>query len=188
MRNVPQFDDLLRASWPAISTIGWASFAKKIVAYGENDVPKHTGVLSHFVSDMPTVGRNTQVIGFLPRPDKSAETVVKKIRLLQAHPECWASMELRNPVANEWGGGIRSSFNPKEIRSLTGLPEIGDHLWNAQTMRECELLSMDDWNLITYHSTLHMIAAREFVGMSIDRFMDLKKLIFDMVNGARTML
>ena len=179
-----QFNLFLRASWPAISTIGWASFGKNIVAYDGTGVPKHTGVLSHYVLDMPTTGFNTQVLGFLPRPEKSAEIVVKKIRLLQAHSQCKSSMELRNPSVNEWGGGIRSSINPKEIRALTGLPEIGDHLYEAQVMRECELLTKGDWQLITDPNTPHMIAAREFVGMSIDQFVTLKKLIFDMVNGA----
>lgn len=180
----PEFNKLLQAAWPAISTIGWASFADKIVPYDGNGVPKHTGVLSHFVSEKPTVGFNTQVVGFLPNPEKSAGTVVKKTRLLIASPKCMASMEVRNPDANEWGGAIRSSVNPKEIYAGTGLPEIGDHLYVAQIMRECQLLTKEDWQLITDPNTPHMIAAREFVGMSIGQFTALKKMVFEIVNSA----
>ncbi|HCC06290.1 TPA: hypothetical protein DEP94_02975 [Candidatus Nomurabacteria bacterium] len=184
--SVPQFNKLLQEAWPAISTIGWASFGKNIVAYDDNGVPKHTGVLSHVVSDGPSMGCNTQALGFLPRPETSAKIVVIKVRLLLASPKCKASMELRNPSVNEWGGGIRSSVNPEEIWALTGLPEIGDHLLCAQVMRECELLTKGDWELITDANTIHMIAAREFVGMSIDQYMALKKLIFNIVSDALT--
>lgn len=176
-----QMDALLAVCFPTIASIEWKHFGEKLAAYDDKtDIPKCTGVLSHFTGQ-PIVGASTRVHGFLSDPQKSASVVVSKVRLLQANLTASASMELRDPEKLLWGGGIRSSQNPDEIYALTGLPEIGDHLTAAWIMRACGLLQAEDFAAVTNLDTVHMAAAMEFVGMSRNQFAVLERLIYGIV-------
>ena len=177
-------DQLLAACFPKIAAIDWTHFGGKLVPYDDSGVPKATGVLMHSTRK-PITGINTRAYGFLPRPEKSAQIVVTKVRLLQDNPNAISSMELRNPEINHWGGGIRSSNNSDEIYAITGLPEIGDHLLLAQLMRACDLLTYRNWLFVADRESHHMVAAREFADMSIGRHMELNGHMFDIVQDGR---
>ena len=92
-------------------------------------------------------------------------------------------MELRNPTRNLWGGGVRSSEDPKVGYAITMLPEIGDNTVIAQMMRECGLLTTADWDEVTDPETDHMVAAREYVGMSTDACNHLRRHVFRIVTN-----
>lgn len=181
---IPRFNQLLAVAWPAVSTINWKAFGGKFVDYDDTGVPKYTGIISHSVSGSSTVGPNTQVFGFLPRPEKSARIVVKKIVTLQAVPAVKASIQMRNPDSDQWGGGIRSSYFPSDICALSGLPEIGDHLLCAQIMRDSGILTNEDWQVITDANNVQTDEARAYVDMSIEQFQGLKRLIYATVKAA----
>lgn len=175
---------LLQAVWPAVSAIDWAWFCNQRVSpYDDFGVPKYTGLLMHR-SGGGCVGANTVATGFLPRPEKSAAIVAAKTGLLELHPEIRSSMERRNPKENQWGGGVRTSDEVRFSYAITGLPEIGDHLLVSCMMRECSLLTKADWHSVTAHSSEHMLAAREYVDMTVEAYNRLNKLMFDIIQDA----
>jgi hypothetical protein len=175
---------LFHATWPAIAAINWSAFGDKIAPYNEEaGIPKWTGAIMHFAPRGTVVGSNTQVEGFLPRPTESAQIVVMKTRILHANNGSMASIELRDPQKKYWGGGLRSSHDPDEIYAISGLPEIGDHLYMGQLLREREVLSMNNWHDANDSQMSWMVAAREYVGMSNRQYNDLEKLIRDIVHG-----
>jgi hypothetical protein len=138
-----QLNAVLHALWPEISKMEWTRYGEKIFAYDE-DVHKYTGIISHFANGVAAPGRHTQVLGFLPRPEKSIQTVVRKVRILEHRPKYCASIEARDPEKGDWGGAIRSSLNPQEIYAVSGLPEIGDHLLVVEMLCQLGMLSRLD--------------------------------------------
>lgn len=177
-----KLQDLLGAIWPHVANIQWNNYGTKILAYDDVNVPKHTGIIAHFAAE-PVLGSFTQVEGFLPRPEKSARTVVNKIQLLKSNASHTTSLELREPSENKWGGAIRLSISSNWFYSLSGLPEIGDHLLNAQMQLACKMISCEQWRYITRHDSPYMFAAREDVDMSRVMFEELRCLISKIVTS-----
>jgi hypothetical protein len=177
---------LFHTTWPKIAAIDWSAFGDKLAPYNEEaGIPKWTGAILHFAPRGPVVGSNTQVEGFLPRPTESAQIVVMKTRILHANKGSMSSIELRDPERKYWGGGFRSSHDPDEIYAISGLPEIGDHLYMGQLLRECEVLSLNNWHDANDVQASWMVAARQYVGMSNRQYTVLEKLIHDIVQGSR---
>jgi len=175
---------LLHAVWPAVSNIDWSEYCdNRVSAYDDAGVPKYTGLLMHR-SGGGCVGATTVATGFLARPEKSAIIVAMKTGLLTTHPSIAASMELRNPDRMFWGGGIRSSEEEWGCYAITGLPEIGDHLLMSQMMREYKLLTNTAWKAVVAPKTKHMTEAREYVSMSSDAYIHLRRRVFDIVSIA----
>lgn len=171
-----RLNELLKDSYERILAIDWSYYLGKNIVYDDVGVPKATGLVAHFVSE-PTLGIYTQSYGFLPRPERSVQTVVRKVRLLQENMSCFASLEVRNPTTNDWGGAIRSLANSDcvEYYAVSGLPEIGDHLLVAHMMRECGLLSVSDWEVVTGCYSDHMTKARNDAGISPESYMELEE-------------
>ena len=184
-----QLNSLLHEVWPAVSKIDWTAYGEKIVAYDETGVPKCTGIIAHFASSEPVVGQQTQVCGFLPRPEKSAQTVVRKVRLLQENKQHSASLELRNPSQGDWGGAVRSEVTPGQICAVSGLPEIGDHLLVLEMMRCLGMLPREGYYLhgVNSHSSIVKNACKD-VGMIDVQFCDLHRLLADIVNDSSSRL
>lgn len=182
-KSFEQMAALLQAVWPAISTIDWSNYCgQRVSAYDDSGVPKYTGLLMHR-SGVGCVGATTVTVGFLPRPEKSATIVAGKTELLEMYPLINASIEARQPDMNLWGGGVRSNEHSVGY-GITGLPEIGDHLLVSQMMREYKLLTNPDWKAVVDPETEHMVEARAYVDMSVEKYNSLKRHIFDIVSTA----
>lgn len=121
-QSFEQMQKMLHAVWPAVSKIDWSEYCGKGVApYDEFGVPNYTGLLMHR-SGGGCIGASTEMVGFLPRPEKSAIIVATMTRLIDENPGTTCSMELRNPEENHWGGGIPTSDKTGESDAITGLP------------------------------------------------------------------
>lgn len=171
---------LFLALWPAISEIDWLDYTDGVTPYDDQGVPKYTGMIMHR-SDGKCIGAHTLVVGFLPRPEKSAMIAAAKTGLLRTFPEIKASLERRDPERNLWAGGIRCSHESEVSYAISGLPEVADHLLMAQMMRTCGLLEKQDWQDMTDELSDHMTAARERFDMSPDHYSKLKRTIFNIV-------
>ena len=185
-----RLNHLLKAAWPQISCVDWTLFGSKVLPYGDKNIKKHTGILRGGVySYKPAVGADVQPpVGYLSDPKRSSEILAKKIWILQQSPNIKSSLQLRRPDFGEWGGAIRSSFNSFEIDGLTGQMELVDHTLLAQLKCECGTLSQDDWRELTDPSAQYIVQARKLVGMSVDQFEDLKRLIAEIVQYANRVL
>lgn len=176
----------LAKCWPSLSNVDWAQYGDKIVPYGANGLPKYTGMISHLVTyaavDAPVTGINTQVYGFMPRPEASLEVLMTKIKLLQGNVNCRASMELREPENGKWGGAIRSTIDSGIIFAISGLPEIADHLMVAIIMQRFCLLSNHDCFELTNGVNGCLVPARHYVGMSLEQFHMMSRDISDIVS------
>jgi|GEM_PF-2658560 len=183
-----QMQKLLHAVWPAVSEIDWSQYCTKGVApYDDNGVAKYTGLLLHR-SGGGCIGASTEVVGFLPRPEMSAIIVATKTRLIDDNPGTFCSMQRRNPEENHWGGGIQSSGSTGQSDAITGLPEIGDHLLNAEMKISNGTLTKDDWEKLTRVDSPFMEPAREYVGMNPYKFADLHERLHAIVEDGMLML
>lgn len=191
-----QMSALLRAVWPAISTIDWLEYCSENVTPYDNDgVAKYTGILMHR-SGAGCSGASSVAVGFLPYPTKSAVTVAKKVRLIlekgEAREDCISSMHHRNPEAGYWGGGIRgggiheaAAGVPPSACAITGLPELGDHILMAHMMYELGEVDEQRFNCLR---ELHICGTKEamaYVGMSDQQYVDLCRRIHGIVLAAR---
>lgn len=175
---------LLEGVWPHLLSIDWAEYAdnyEPVVFDGDMAVAKSTGVLAHFYY-RPILGIYTQSFGFLPKPERSAHVVLKKVEALLRNPNQQASLEMRNPEHMLFAGAVRSSVVSHLIYAITGLPEIGDHLYVSVALQRSGQLSDADYAVLTDPNTPHMTSAREHVGMSELQFKALKRTIESVVD------
>lgn len=170
-------DKVLTTCLPQILQIDWLQFSSEYKPCDDTGVPKFTGVLLH-ATCAPIVGGNTRAYGFLPRPERSAQMVVSKVEMLLKNLDVRASLELRDPKKNKWGGAIRSSANPEDIFAITGLPEIGDHVFMVELMFGLRLLSYPHLRkLADPVRNAHLRAAMAHVGMSGNQHYELTRQI-----------
>jgi hypothetical protein len=182
MQKFLQMQELLKAIWPVLAQIDWALYLPYLAKpYDENGVPKYTGLLMHRRGG-GCIGASTFVVGFIPRPEKSALVASKKTRLLEIHKDIFSSMERRDPDTDYWGGGIRASNNPAISYAITGFPEIGDHLLLANMMRACELLSLDDYLQVTNAHSKHLSVVLTSAGMEVETYHKLNQTIINLID------
>lgn len=184
-KSFKQMSALLQAIWPEISNIDWSQYCTQgVSAYDDAGVPKYTGLLMHRAGG-GCIGASTVAVGFLPRPEKSAVTVTNKTNLVTNRMRgAKTSIEKRDPADNIWGGGVLCSQDENIAYGITGLPEIGDHLLVSEMMWACNILCLDDWNVISDPHSDAIHSARHHVGMSITDYNNLKNRIGTIVEIA----
>ena len=176
-----QIGTLLKLAWPAVSQIDWSEYCAKSVA-PHDGVPKYTGILM-YRGGFGCIGATTAPVGFLPRPELSAQIVLKKTRLCVKDPGTLASIQHRDLSQNHWGGGIRIP-GTSQAYAITGLPEIADHILLQRLMLISDILDTAACQRLEASVRESLRQAMEFVGMSDDKLEELTSKLAEIVAGA----
>lgn len=184
MEKFNEMAALLHAVWPGVSQINWEEFLPYTARpYDEHGVPKYTGLLMHRRGG-GCVGASTVPVGFLPRPELAAITAVRKTLLLAENSHVFASMEMRDPSKNYWGGGIRTSDDHSISYAITGFPEIGDHLLLANMMVELKIMRHADYHKVVGPHSKYLSPVLTLAGMDTRTYNTLNHMIAELVRGS----
>lgn len=168
----------LERAMPELSRMQWDHWGPGINLY-KDGVRKYQGCM---LLHKPRQSEDAWyvAIGQLPNPKQSLEVVVRKGELLKLHPDSLASVEYRNPDAGDWGGAIRFD-DPNEFGSLTGFPEVADHLLSAHGGHLGGRLSKAVWATLVTPEWEPIKPALEYVKMSPAKYKALSLHLWDIV-------